>query len=263
MQTAHLSLLAAARPGLAPHVTVMLGNELDLALGLQRLLAGCPQSARVLRVGNPLRSPLTIERILIQAGKEEVGLLTDDAADEAIQRLCQRRSGETQVVLVIEQAETLGLGAVRTLSRLIAPNGRVAGGDFAPLHLVLIGDPSFKHMLADPLAATLRGAAEAATPLPRAVSQAAAPAAAPATARAAPAQAASEGAPAPRPTHSIPILAHPALARARIADPEPIIASNRQMHPVLQAALVLSILSALGAGAVAGLPYALQWLGMA
>ena len=257
MQTAHLSLLAAARPGLAPHVTILLGNELDVALGLQRLLAGCPQSARVVRVGNPLRSPLTIERILIQAGKEEVGLLTDDAADEAIQRLCQRRSGETQVILVIEQAETLGLGALRTLSRLIAPNGRVAGGDFAPLHLVLTGAPSFKHMLADPLAATLRVAAEAA-PLPRAMPQVAAPAAAPA-----PVQAAPEGAPAPRPTHSIPILAHPALAKARIADPEPTSEPGRQMHPALQAALVLSILSALGAGAVAGLPYALQWLGMA
>ena len=254
MQTAHLNLLAAARPGLAPSVTVLLGDGPQLDAAMRRLVAGLPQTARVVRVGNPLRSPLTIERILIQVGKEEVGLLPDDAADEAVQRLCQRRNGDTQVVLIIEQAETLGLGALRTLCRLAAPNGRPAGGAFAPLHLVLAGHPSFRQMLADPAAALLRTAAEAAAPLPPAVPE-------PLVAAADPMPPAAQRA--TQLFQPIPILAHPALAKAEVAAPEPLVARSPRMSPVLQAVMVLSILSALGAGAVAGLPYALEWLGLA
>ena len=258
MQTAHLNLLAAARPGLAPSVSVLLGDGPALEGAMRRLLAGLPQTVRVVRAGNPLRSPLTVERILIQAGKEELGLLPDDAADEAMQRLCQRRNGETQVVLVIEQAETLGLGALRALSRLAAPNGRPAGGAFAPLHLVLAGHSSLRHMLIDPAAAVLRAAMEAAAPLPPATPEAPVPATSSAAVAMPPAAQR-----AVQMFQPIPILAHPALAKAEVAVPVLPLVPSARMNPVLQAVLVLSILSALGAGAVAGLPYALQWLGFA
>ena len=128
LQTAHLSLLAAARPGGAPHVSVLLGSGPQHEQAVQSLLATLAPGARILRVGNPLRSPLTIERILIQGGQPEVGLLAEDAAEEAMQRLCIRRPGESRVVLVIDQAETLSASAIRVLSRLVAPGGRPSTG---------------------------------------------------------------------------------------------------------------------------------------
>lgn len=119
-----------------PRFSAILGLGKEEAL--QDLLAKFGASARIVRVGNPLRSPLTIERMLIQAGEVEVGMLPDDAAAErALRRLSHLRDGESQVVLVIDQAETLSAAALRTLSRLGQADSQVA------LSTVFKGDPSF------------------------------------------------------------------------------------------------------------------------
>lgn len=146
------NMLLDPSPVRAPRFSAILGPGKEEAL--QDLLAKFGASARIVRVSNPLRSPLTIERMLIQAGEVEVGMLPDDAAAErALRRLSHLRDGESQVVLVIDQAETLSAAALRTLSRLGQADSQVA------LSTVFKGDPSFLDRLplqeADPIRAAL------------------------------------------------------------------------------------------------------------
>jgi len=250
LQTAHLSLLAAARPGGAPCVTVLLGSGPAHEEAVRSLLATLAPGARVIRVGNPLRSPLTIERILIQGGRIETGLLPDDVAEQALQRLCQRRDGESRVVLVIEQAETLDTSALRILSRLVAPGGRPSLGAAALLHVVFVGQPSFKQLVKDKAATAIRDAlaSPAAIPLP------------PAGIVSFPAAFSTLSGP----TASLPPgAASAAHGGSDAVGPE---AVPPPSYPpgfrTAQAVLVLMVLSAIGAGAIIALPYALERLGM-
>ena len=261
MQTAHLSLLAAARPGGAPHVSVLLGSGPQHEQAVQSLLATLAPAARILRVGNPLRSPLTIERILIQGGQPEVGLLAEDAAEEAMQRLCIRRPGESRVVLVIDQAETLSAGAIRVLSRLVAPGGRPSTGMDALLHVVLVGLPSFKQLVKDKSAAPIRDAMgnRADLPLPDRPASVATDDFPP-PADLAPFLPQRPGAPLPSRRAEQP---HPSLPAAE-QDVVPGYAqpASTGRSPLDQATMLLITLCVVGAGTVVGLPYFLQWLGM-
>ena len=107
---------------------------------LRALVAEAGPDARVIRVGNPLRAPLTIERILIQTGLVEAGLLTDEEAGQAMQQLLHRDDG-ARTLLVIEQAETLSQAALQALTRL-AP-ARVSASQAALLRIVFVGEPAF------------------------------------------------------------------------------------------------------------------------
>lgn len=141
-----------------PRFSAVLHGGADAA---HALLAAAGPGTRVVRVGNPLRAPLTIERILIQSGQMEAGLLTDDAADQAMHRLCHRRDGEARVLLAIDQAETLSPAALRTLVRIAAPSGPPRppqGSVQADLHVVFIGTPAFAALLAAPGLEPLRDA---------------------------------------------------------------------------------------------------------
>lgn len=287
LQTAHLNLLAAARPGAAPFVTVLIGDPAVQEGALRDLLASLGGGARVMRVGNPLRSPLTIERILIQAAQADIGLLSDDDAVEAMQRLCLRRDGESRVLLVVDQAETLSPGAVRVLSRLVAPGGRVSSRITALLHVVLIGQPSFKQLLRDPVAAPIRDALANQpdlAPLSKAPAAShAAPAAAPAAPPPAPQHPAAQVMTAP--VMAVPVMAVPVtealVTEAPVMAPPPSPAPAWQQgpaavlpaaalppvalppparFPLLQALLVLLVLCVLGIGAVVGLPYVMALL---
>ena len=107
---------------------------------LRALVAEAGPDARVIRVGNPLRAPLTIERILIQTGLVEAGLLTDEEADQAMQQLLRQDDGE-QTLLVIEQAETLSQAALQTLTRLALAYR--SAGQAALLRIVFVAEPAF------------------------------------------------------------------------------------------------------------------------
>lgn len=259
MPIAHLNLLAAARPSGVPHVTVLLGSGHQHEQAVRDLLAMLAPGARIIRVGNPLRSPLTMERILIQGGQPEVGLLADNAAEDALQRLCLRRPSESRVVLVIDQAETLSASAIRILSRLVAPGGRPSAGMAAVLHVVFVGLPSFKQLVKD----------KAATPIREALSQGVLPA---------PDAAASvmaEDFPPPpdltpfltqRPDAAAPGPAAPQFPALPAAGqdfaPEYARPASPGRSPLDQAAMLLIALCVVGAGTVVGLPYILQWLGI-
>lgn len=253
MAIAHLNMLAAARPGGAPHVTVLLGSGHQHEESVRSLLATLAPGARILRVGNPLRSPLTIERILIQSGQPAVGLLTEDVADDGLQRLCLRRPGESRVVLVIDQAETLNPGAIRVLSRLVAPGGRPTIGMAAFLHVVFVGLPSFKQLLKDKAAAPIREAlAQGGLQGPDAAAEDFPPSA-----------------------DLMPFLDQrsdaafsfgPAALALPVAEqdsaPEYARPASIGRSSLDQAAMLLILLCVVGAGTVVGLPYILQWLGM-
>lgn len=257
LPTAHLNLLAAARPGGVPHVTVLLGSGQQHEQAVRDLLATLAPGARIIRVGNPLRSPLTIERILIQGGQPEVGLLADSAAEDALQRLCLRRPSESRVVLVIDQAETLSTSAIRILSRLAAPGGRPSAGMAAVLHIVLIGLPSFKQLVKDKAAAPIRealaqGGQQAQDPASGMMADDFPP---PADLPPVPTQrpdAATAPGPAAPPLPSAGPDFAPGYARP----------SRPGRSPLDQAAMLLIALCVVGAGTVVGLPYILQWLGM-
>jgi hypothetical protein len=62
---------------------------------------------RLVRVGNPLRSPLTLERMLIQIGAGEDGGPPAGDNGGMVEVLRAHRTHESRVVLVVEQAETL------------------------------------------------------------------------------------------------------------------------------------------------------------
>ena len=259
MAIAHLNMLAAAQPGGAPQVTVLLGSGHQHEGAVRDLLAALAPGARFLRVGNPLRSPLTIERILIQGGQPAVGL-TDDTAEDALQRLCLRRSGESRVVLVIDQAETLNPGAIRILSRLVAPGGRPSAGMAALLHVVFVGLPSFRQLVKDKAATPIRDAlAQGGL---RAPGTAASPAAEdfPPPADLTPFLAQQPGAAAP----SGPAAPHlPALpAAGHSFAPAYAQPASRGRSALDQATMLLIVLCVVGAGTVIGLPYVLQWLGV-
>ena len=157
VQTARLDL-PPSLPAALPRFSAVLHGGAD---AVRSLLAAAGPGTRVVRVGNPLRAPLTIERILIQSGQMEAGLLTDDAADQAMHRLCHRRDGESRVLLAIDQAETLSPAALRTLVRIAAPSGPPRppqGGLQADLHVVFIGTPAFAALLSAPGLEPLRDA---------------------------------------------------------------------------------------------------------
>ncbi len=255
MATAHLNMLAAARPGGAPQVTVLLGSGHQHEEAARGLLAALAPGARIVRVGNPLRSPLTIERILIQSGQPAAGLLTDDVADDALQRLCLRHPGESRVVLVIDQAETLNAGAIRILSRLVAPGGRPSSGMAAFLHVVFVGLPSFKQLLKDKSAAPIREAlAQGGLQAPDEAAEDFPP---PADLQ--PFLAKRSGGAASEQVPDWPVVG--SQGAEHDSAPPPAQPANPGRSPLDRAVMLLIALCVVGAGTVVGLPYILQWLG--
>ena len=109
---------------------------------LQQSLAGT--TARVVQVGNPLRALLTLERVLIQVARSEVGVLTKDDALLIVQAIVERQAQETRVVLLIEQAETLHPKMLRLLLTM-APHFAQEGQP--TLQVVFLGHPAFLTML--------------------------------------------------------------------------------------------------------------------
>ena len=145
-----------ARQAVNARFSVLLHGGPDPDDALQALLAKAGPDTRLIRVGNPLRAPLTIERILIQTGLVEAGLLTDEETDAAVQQLLRRDDPTT---LVIEQAETLSPAALQTLARLALVPAPWFAGRAVPLHVVFAGKPGFAGLvLATPDVGPIRDA---------------------------------------------------------------------------------------------------------
>ncbi len=138
------------------------------------LAAIADEDTRVVRAGNPLRSPLTIERLLIQAVGPDAGLTAGLGADrdpaELTRLLAEAHPDGSRLILVVEDAETLDAEAVRVL-RLMSRSFRQG----RPVVQVLFaGHPSFRK--------AWDGDAQAAAPVAAAPVRNGAPSAMPASA---------------------------------------------------------------------------------
>lgn len=107
--------------------------------------------AHIVRVGNPLRTPLTLERLVIQLAGFQPELGGDtDAVMRAV--LNQMHAGRDRVVISVEQADTLNPLALLLLDQITRP--QVAGGK-AP-QVLFSGTPAFAQCLGHPLLDRMR-----------------------------------------------------------------------------------------------------------
>lgn len=133
-----------------PLVSTLLGEGRDDVV--EQLASEAADTARVLRFGNPLRSPLTVERMLIQAGQADAGPMGVEAAEGALLDLCRAEGDARAVVVVVEQADTLSTRAVAALARVL--DRERANG----LRLVLAGEAALDGVLGAPEARAIRAA---------------------------------------------------------------------------------------------------------
>ncbi|WP_264716443.1 hypothetical protein [Limobrevibacterium gyesilva] len=100
----------------------------DTAGVVSALMARLAGSAvRVVRVANPLTSPLTLTRLILQIGGDQATSADEELAI-GVRSLTVRTSDERQVVLLIEQADTLQRQALlflQALSDLAPPRAPV------------------------------------------------------------------------------------------------------------------------------------------
>ncbi|MGI4795518.1 MAG: hypothetical protein ACRYG8_15875 [Janthinobacterium lividum] len=82
-------------------------------------------NTRVVWVGNPLRSPLTIERFLIQIVGPEVDLRLDRTPAQLVKLMTQPVGDENRLLVIVQQPETMGAEARDTLAAI---TGHLAGG---------------------------------------------------------------------------------------------------------------------------------------
>ena len=128
------------------HVAVLAGvTRPDLTAVLDRALSELQGQA--VRIGNPLTSPLELERILRQIG------IQGDAADPvaAIRGAMAGEGGSDPSILVIEDAQTLDPDALATLAGV--PCGEQDGRP--GLAVILAGRPELLRVLTDPGIASL------------------------------------------------------------------------------------------------------------
>lgn len=151
-----------------PFTALLLENGREQAGALATLLAGLDgPEVRVIRVGNPLRSPLTLERIMIQVAGPEGEVFLGDDPRLLVRAIADRQREEARVVLVIEQAESLHPKVLRSLQQM-APHFSQA--ERPALQVVFVGRPAFRALLngddLKPLREALWPVADVAAPKP-------------------------------------------------------------------------------------------------
>lgn len=93
----------------------------DRAAALERVLRDAAgEGTRTVWVGNPLRSPLTIERFLLQILGPEIDLRIDRTPAELADLLARPAGGETRLLVVVQQPETINPETEETLGAMAA-----------------------------------------------------------------------------------------------------------------------------------------------
>ena len=235
--------LEAVRAG-APLSALVIEDRGELQAALHHVLDGVPAGTRVLRVGNPLRAPLTLARVLIQLAGAESDLPSGDDAGLVLKTVMQQQGDAARVLLCIEQAETLH--AAGLLDFLAAAQPFMTAP--VPLQILFSGGGGFAAVLAHDGMEALRGAlgfdaAAPDAPAPRPLSVDTAPALVPAP------PPANAVAPAPPPPDVSPVQPDPLIARFSREIEPPASARRRVLRSLLLAALLLAVVGvALGAG---------------
>jgi len=158
----------------APFIAMLGGPEQAVLLdeALAGLGAGAPAT---MRVCNPLTTPLSLERIMLQLapvdGEPEPGddagpgvASGDDSPNASTRRVLRammaRLSGQPALLVIVEQAHTLTAPALAFLQLL--PELRHPG--LPSVHVAFVGSSAFRALLADPRFRTIAGHLE--RPLP-------------------------------------------------------------------------------------------------
>lgn len=118
---------AVARIISGAHFTcLLLDDKQQRATALEAVLDRVTDpNTRVVWVGNPLRSPLTIERFLIQIVGPEVDLRLDRTPAQLVKLMTQPVGDENRLLVIVQQPETMGAEARDTLAAI---TGHLAGG---------------------------------------------------------------------------------------------------------------------------------------
>ncbi len=113
---------AAARIMSGAHFTCLLLDDREQrATALEAVLDQVTEPAtRVVWVGNPLRSPLTIERFIIQIAGPEVDLRIDRSPAQLVKLMTQPLGDESRLLVVVQQPETMGAEARDILAAIPA-----------------------------------------------------------------------------------------------------------------------------------------------
>lgn len=144
-----------------PFAIHLIPDDQDATAAVASIVAGLAgPDVRVVRAGNPLRSPLTLDRILIQVSGPD-GVVQGSDANLLVRAIAERQAQETRVVLLVEQAETIHPKVLRSLQAM-APFFVQAGSP--ALQVVFIGRPSFRDLLDGEQLPLLRAALDTVPP---------------------------------------------------------------------------------------------------
>lgn len=115
----------------------------------------------IIRLANPLRAPLTLERILIQLAGFQDEMSHGEDTDSVLRAvLSQLQAGRDRMVISIEQAETLHPMALLLLDQIARP---AESGGPSP-QILFTGTPAFARALGHPLLGRMRSVLGIGTP---------------------------------------------------------------------------------------------------
>lgn len=111
------------------------------AVGLETILqAVVDVGTRVIWVGNPLRSPLTIERFLLQIVGPEVDLRIERSPAELARLIARPEGAESRLLVIVQQPETIN---PETIEQLGAMAGHL-GSEVVQLQFLFVGSPTLR-----------------------------------------------------------------------------------------------------------------------
>ena len=124
-----------------PFATLLIDGASTRAAALESLLDQMTaEGTRVVWVGNPLRSPLTLERLFLQTGCAEADLRIEQSPADLTRMLARTGGDAKRLLLIVQQPDKLDVHARETLGRM-APY--FADGE-PVLQILFCGSSSFR-----------------------------------------------------------------------------------------------------------------------
>lgn len=145
-----------------PFAAILVYDASARAIALETALTGLQRlDTHVVRVCNPLRTPLTMERVLIQVAGFHTDLTMGEDTDTLMRTVIGHlQPGHKRLVVSVEQAETLHPLALILLDQIARP---LEPGGQSP-QILLTGTPAFTCILGHPLLDRMRAVLRMGTP---------------------------------------------------------------------------------------------------
>ena len=119
---------------------LLLDDAEQRAFALETLLGTVVEDdTRVVWVGNPLRSALTIERFLIQIAGPEIDLREERTPKEIAEIIAKQVGSETRLLIVVQQPETISAETIQ----LLVQTGWYLGGEAIQVQFLFAGSSAF------------------------------------------------------------------------------------------------------------------------